>query len=87
MKKSFWKGLTSLLCTASGTGIGYMVAQCGSLAYIAGREIWNLVNGLSIAPIPELLRDYAVYTSTAALIGEVSGYVFHKKIWKTLGGE
>jgi hypothetical protein len=64
-----------------------MLAQCGSIAYITGREIMNLVNGLPLASIPELLKDYAIYTSAAAFVGEVGGYVFHKKIWKTLGGE
>jgi hypothetical protein len=87
MKKSFWKGLSSLICTASGTGLGYIAAQCGSIAYITCREIMNLVNGLPIAAIPELLKDYAVYTSAAAFVGEVGGYVLHKKIWKNLGGE
>jgi hypothetical protein len=87
MKKNFWKGLSSLICTAGGTGLSYMVAQCGSVAYIAGREIMNLVNGLPIAPIPDLLKDYAIYTSAAAFVGEVGGYLFHKKIWKALGGE
>jgi hypothetical protein len=87
MKTKFWKGLSSLLCTISGTGFGYMVAQGGSIAYIAGREIMNLINGLPLTPILELLKDYAIYTSAAAFVGEVGGYVFHKKIWKALGGE
>lgn len=87
MKKNFLKGLSSLICTASGAGIGYIAAQCGSIAYIAGREILNVSSGLPVAPVLDLLKDYAIYTSMAAFVGEVSGYLFHKKIWKSLGGE
>jgi hypothetical protein len=87
MKKSFLKELSSLICTASGTGLGYMIAEGGSIAYIVGKEIMNLAYGLPIAPISDILKEYALYTSAAAFIGEVSGYVFHKKIWKALGGE
>ncbi|MEM5829138.1 MAG: hypothetical protein QW040_01225 [Candidatus Aenigmatarchaeota archaeon] len=86
-KKNFWKGLTSIVSTVSGAGIGYIVAQCGSIAYIATREMVNIVTGQPLASLPELLRDYAIYTSAAAAIGEVGGYVFYKKIWKVLGGE
>lgn len=87
MKKNFWKGFSSLICTVGATGLAYMVAQCGSVVYIAGREAMNLVNGLPPAPIPELLKDYAIYTSAAALVGQVGGYVFHRKIWKSLWGD
>jgi len=87
MKKNFWKGLSSLICTAGATGLGYMIAQCGSIAYIASREVMNLINGLPVAPLTEILKDYAIYTSAAAFVSEVGGYVFYKKIWKILGGE
>jgi len=83
--EKFLKNLSSLVCTVSGAGLGYMIAQSGSLAYIAAREITNIATGNPVASLTEILRDYAVYTSAAALIGEVGGYIFHKKIWKVFG--
>ncbi|MEM5766429.1 MAG: hypothetical protein QW423_02240 [Candidatus Aenigmatarchaeota archaeon] len=86
-EKGSWKGLTSLISSIGGAGIGYIAAQCGSIAYIAAREITNFATGSSLAPIPELLADYAIYTSAAAFVGEIGGYILHKKIWKTLRGD
>lgn len=87
MKSNFWKGLGSLISMIGGAGIGYMTAQCGSIVYLAFRELTSLATGNPLSDIPEILKDYSVYTSCAALIGEVGGYILHKKIWKILGGE
>jgi hypothetical protein len=87
MKKNFWKGFSSLICSLGGAGLGYMAAQCGSVAYLAGREVLNLSSGLPLTPFVDILKDYAIYTSAAAFVGEVGGYILHRKIWKMLGGD
>ncbi|MEM5852799.1 MAG: hypothetical protein QXG39_01395 [Candidatus Aenigmatarchaeota archaeon] len=86
-KSNFWKGLGSLVSMVGGAGAGYLVAQCGSIVYLACREITSFLTGNPITDIPQILKDYSIYTSAAALIGEVGGYILHKKIWKLLGGE
>lgn len=88
-KKGSWKdylGLPSLIGSITGAGTAYMAAQAGTIGYITVREIMNLVYGQPLSPIPELLREYVVYTSVAGAIGEVSGSLLAKKIWKTLRG-
>jgi len=89
-RKSGWKeylSLHSLIGSITGAGTAYMAAQGGTLLYIAGRETMNLVYGLPLSPIPELLKEYALYTSLAGAIGEVSGSFLAKKVWKGLIGD
>lgn len=78
--------LPSLLGSISGAGAAYLASQTGSTIYIAVREATNFVLGQPLSSIPEILKDYALYTSAAAGIGEIGGYVLAKKIWRALRG-
>lgn len=88
-KKSGWGdylGLPSLIGSITGAGTAYIAAQAGTIGFIALREIANLAYGQPLSPIPEILGDYVVYTSVAGAIGEISGSLLAKRIWKALKG-
>jgi len=88
-KKGGWRrylGLPSLLGSVMGAGTGYLAVQAGSITYLAAREIINLISGQPLSSIPEILKDYALYTSLGGAVGEAAGSLLARKCWRAING-
>lgn len=78
------KAVISFVGSAVGSGGAYMAAQLGTISYLGVRELVNIATGQPLSSVPDILKEYALYTSAAACIGEIGGYKLANKIWQAL---